>query len=104
MKNITIDIDSFLDCLNAESKDELYRKLQLENVITDVENELAEMALDDHNMAAINDNGYVETVTAIARKYVYDCEYDCNLPYWTNIDNLIHCYLDSISYYSADNH
>lgn len=67
--------------LNYEAQDAIYRALWLEHVMNDVRNKIEEMELED-----VHDETDVEL---IAKQYVYDGEYDCELPYWDNIENLI---------------
>ena len=31
-----------------------------------------------------------EEIEAAAKRYVYDGDYDCNLDYWSNIENVIY--------------
>lgn len=63
---------------NAE-KDNLYRVLWFDYVKNDVK-------------SFANESDYVLTdtdVEYIARQFVYEGRYDCNLSYWQNIENLI---------------
>lgn len=87
--NITADdsADKIAKKLNGvisdDTKDLLYRKLWLPYVIEDVlsyANDTMEIELTE------------EDAECIARGYVDDGEYDCNIPYWDNIENLINRY------------
>ena len=76
-----LDITSYMSFVNGleyEQKSTLYSILWSQYVREDVASRLEEQ---EECSDAI-----VEEVT---RRYVYDFEYDCNLSYWENIDNLI---------------
>lgn len=90
MNVIKINLDSFIKNLDAISRDSLYRKLWLEYVTNDVSVRLCDTCNKDCTFP--NDCGTL--VEKIASAYVYDGEYDCNLSYWENIDNLIAKYSD----------
>lgn len=75
---------SFIDevkKLDAVTKDEIYRMLWKEYVVEDVTQHLEERG----NLYMYSE----EMIDRIAARYVYDGEYDCNLPYWDNLDSLI---------------
>lgn len=65
--------------LPANDKDRIYRMLWHDYVVTDI------ISRAEENDTELSD----EEVQTAADLYVYEGEYDCNLPYWTNIDNLI---------------
>ena len=67
---------SKMECLD---KDALYRKLWANHVQEDVLNH--SRALDKE----LNDDG----IKKVVDRYVYHGDYDCNLSYWDNIENLI---------------
>lgn len=79
--NAKTDVTSLIDTWSEQAKDEAYRYLWLSYVKTDVishaEDELEDITLTD------------DEVELIARRYVYEGDYDCNLSYWQNLDNLI---------------
>ena len=77
---------SISERLSASTKDELYRLLWKDHVMEDVEAEL-ESTLDDDDNLSFDDKAYI--INEVADRYVYGNEYDCNLSYWDNIDNLI---------------
>lgn len=78
-------IEQIIDTWTDAEKDEAYRYLWLPYVIEDVENCLEwEYDLEDYKEEDIK--GIIESV---ADSYVYQGEYDCNLTYWRNIQNLI---------------
>ncbi len=68
-----------LDNLSGSERDDIYRALWFDHVAEDVTNLLEE------NESEIND----DIVSAIAERYVYDGDYDCNLDYWTNLRILL---------------
>lgn len=68
-------LTNILNSLSALEKDELYRALWLEYVKEDIRN--YDESLDE------------SMVEVVASRYVYDGDYDCNLSYWDNIENLI---------------
>lgn len=70
--------------LDSVTKDEIYRMLWKEYVVEDVTQHLE--TRDDINKSS---EEMIEMIDRIATRYVYDGEYDCNLPYWDNLDNLI---------------
>lgn len=79
--NAKTDVTSLIDTWSEQEKDEAYRYLWLSYVKADVishaEDELEDITLTD------------DEVEFIARRYVYEGDYDCNLSYWQNLDNLI---------------
>lgn len=77
-------IKDLVKSLNPTEKDDLYRELWSEYVREDIIS-----FIDDDLMAKLEHDDINEMV----RRYVYDGEYDCNLSYWDNIQNLIDDYL-----------
>lgn len=79
--NAKTDVTSLIDTWSEQAKDEAYRYLWLSyvkaDVISHVKDELEDITLTD------------DEVEYIARRHVYEGDYDCNLSYWQNIDNLI---------------
>lgn len=90
-KSMNKTLKHIVDGLDAIEKDDLYRYLWSEHVREDVESRLSsdyeEMMLtasgetDEDRLKAVIEN--------VVERYVYDGDYDCNLSYWENIDNLI---------------
>lgn len=80
--DLTLNINTFIDSLDPASRDALYRRLWIEYVTEDVACHIE--TFDD-----IPCNDYDTIVELVAQAYVYDGDYDCNLTYWENIDNLI---------------
>ena len=75
----------FVDNLDSVEKDALYRYLWEDYVKEDVESRLNEN-FDCDNLT----EDQIDIITnRVIQEYVYDGNYDCNLTYWTNIDNLI---------------
>ena len=83
MKN-TKKLVELKNSLSSAEQDELYRMLWAERVKEDVIGfcEDSEYSLDD---------GQIEVVV---ERYVYEGDYDCNLDYWTNIENLVREVID----------
>ena len=77
------DLEELAANLNFKTSDNLYSILYMSYVTTDVEHRLNELEMD------IPDDILEDFIDACAFRYVYDCDYDCNLSYWDNIDNLI---------------
>lgn len=70
------------DDLNIQLyRDKIYREVWTEHVIDDIYS-----YLEDNHMT-LND----DLVVKAARLYAMDGKYDCNLPYWENIANVIKC-------------
>ncbi|MBO5435958.1 hypothetical protein J6A31_09200 [bacterium] len=89
--NITINsndsaetIAEKIETLDSITKDAIYRRLWLPHVIEDITSHLETRGeLEDFDE---ND------IIVMAKQYVYDGDYDCELGYWDNIDNLIDNY------------
>lgn len=60
----------------------MYRSVWFDHVCEDIEGYEPDLDLE---MALTKDQ-----ICYAAKRYVYDGEYDCNLSYWQNIENLIH--------------
>lgn len=73
------DIHDLLDNTAYAAKDEIYRYLWSQHVKEDVESHAEEIGVD-------LDEGEIDV---IVDRYVYQGDYDCNLNYWQNIENLI---------------
>ena len=61
----------------AQILDEIYRMVLREHVMIDIEEYSKSEGIE------------VDNVEELADRYVYDGDYDCNLSYWQNLDNLI---------------
>lgn len=85
-----MNIDMFVNSLNIIEKDDLYRRLHLDYVKEDIASRL-----DEHDFELKTDEDIDMLIDTVARRYVYDGEYDCNLSYWDNIDNLIEYYINT---------
>lgn len=71
-------VNKLLKTLTEEEKDAIYRNIWFDHVVTDIKERL-----DDLGETLTEDE-----IHFAASEYV-DGNYDCNLSYWTNIDNLI---------------
>ena len=80
---MTPNVEAFVNSLDVISKDTLYRYLWAEHVREDVRSQFED---EDGNMPENEPDAIIEAVTDA---YVYDGDYDCNLSYWENINNLI---------------
>lgn len=65
--------------LTPEEEDALYRAIWKKHVIKDIESHLED----------IEETLTDDQIEQAADLYVYDGEYDCNLSYWVNIENVI---------------
>ena len=66
--------------LSPKAKDEIYRSVWKEHVIEDVMSRAEDIEI------TITE----EDAAEVARRYVYEGDYDCTLSYWENIDNMIY--------------
>lgn len=77
--NNAVDIDEqcdeIINNLSSAQKDLIYRKLWYDHVLEDV----------NSNFANVPDDIKEE----VARRYVYDGDYDCNRSYWDNLQLLV---------------
>lgn len=89
MARINDMLQRMVDALDAKEKDDLYRYLWLDYVREDVIHRLGldEEDETEHPFSELVDDTIL--VDDVAERYVYEGEYDCNLTYWENIDNLI---------------
>lgn len=70
--------------MSEKQKDDIYRLVWKKYVKKDVKSRIKDLQIMDEN------NEHFDTIVeTVATKYVYDGDYDCNLTYWENIDNLI---------------
>lgn len=85
INNNAVDIDEqcdeIINNLSPAQKDLIYRKLWYNHVLEDV----------DSNFVNASDDIKKE----VARRYVYDGNYDCNRSYWDNLQALV----DEVSYW-----
>lgn len=64
----------------AQKEDEIYRQVKCRYVANDAADRMKERGI-------VDPNGSIKY--AVAERYVLDGDYDCNLDYWANIDDLI---------------
>lgn len=87
-------IQNILSTLSDYEKDRLYRSLWYDHVVQDIHSRLEDISdpddPEDRYAPLTEDN-----ITHIAYRYVYNGDYDCNLDYWTNLENLIDETVDS---------
>jgi len=65
--------------LSQQTKEMVYREVRAEYVAEDIAARAEERGINPDEL----------DVDGLAERYVYDGDYDCNLSYWDNIDNLI---------------
>lgn len=77
------DLEKLAENLNFKTSDDLYRILHMPYVKEDVKHMLNELEIDTsaYNLECLIDE--------CASRYVYDGDYDCNLSYWQNLENII---------------
>lgn len=71
--------------LFALKEDEIYRQVKCRYVADDAADRMKERGIEDPDDSIRY---------AVAERYVLDGDYDCNLDYWANIDNLINQILE----------
>lgn len=71
--------------LFALKEDEIYRQVKCRYVAGDAADRMKERGIEDSDDSIRY---------AVAERYVLDGDYDCNLDYWANIDNLINQILE----------
>jgi len=76
IKSLPFGIEWFSD----ELRDAIYRNVWKEHVMEDIE-----AHAEDIDVELSNDE-----IEVLAERYVYEGDYDCNLDYWQNIENLIY--------------
>ena len=70
--------------MSEKQRDDIYRLVWKEYVKKDTKLRIEDLQIIDEN-----DKNFNTVVETVAERYVYDGDYDCNLTYWENIDNLI---------------
>lgn len=80
--------EDIYNSLDNTVRDSLYRLLWSDYVKSDIN-----AVLEQHPDAPEDDDKYEAMVNDITRSYVYEGDYDCNLSYWDNINNLIDKYI-----------
>lgn len=81
-------VKSMIDKLEPKDKDALYRYLWEDYVKKDVIQRFEE-EFSDENDDDMTEEKVDDIADIVVEHYVYEGDYDCNLSYWTNIDNLI---------------
>lgn len=72
-------LEKILAGLTEQEKDDIYSHLCYQHVLQDCYD-----FCEQENLSASD-----ETLEQAATLYVYDGDYECNLPYWLNIANVI---------------
>ena len=78
-----VSADDLIKILPYETLNEISNYIDFINTKEDIK---LEMEYDLNEMSKEQQDAFAEKV---AHRYVYDCEYDCNLSYWENLDNII---------------
>lgn len=74
------ELNIYVDSCGSYERDQLYRHLWMKHVVEDITSHLGDIDTE------LTD----EEIEAAAKRYVYDGDYDCNLDYWSNIENVIY--------------
>ena len=74
--------------MDDDVKDALYRMIWKDHVMEDVEAQLEQNSDASEKLQALSEDAYDSLVSQVAERYVHG-DYDCNLDYSSNIDNLI---------------
>lgn len=77
------DLEKLAENLDFKTSDNLYRILHMPYVKEDVEQMIKDLEIDT---SAYNLKCFIDDC---ASRYVYDGNYDCNLSYWQNLENII---------------
>lgn len=77
------DLEKLAENLEFKTSDDLYRILHMPYVKEDVKHMINELEIDTsaYDLECLIDD--------CASRYVYDGDYDCNLSYWQNLENII---------------
>lgn len=78
-------IEQIIDTWTDLEKGEAYRYLWFSYVVEDVKHCLD----DNYEIEEYKKEDLEEIAESVAFMFVYDGNYDCNLSYWENIENLI---------------
>ena len=70
---------------DSTTRDKIYREVWKEHVMEDIRSHAEDMEVELSN----------DDIEDIAERYVYNGDYECNLSYWQNIENLIYTKIKS---------
>lgn len=70
---------------DSTTRDKIYREVWKEHVMEDIRSHAEDMEVELSN----------DDIDDIAERYVYNGDYECNLSYWQNIENLIYTKIKS---------
>lgn len=79
--------EKIIEGMEPEVKDAMYRLLWKEHLKEDIESQLGQTDFSE-KLEHLSDAEYYAMIDRMAEQYA-DGKYDCNLDYWTNIQNLI---------------
>ena len=73
------------ELLSPDCKDKIYRDAWAEHVTEDVKSYLN----DNDRFESMDEASVTDLCKTVAERYAFCGDYDCNLDYWTNLNNLI---------------
>lgn len=81
-------LNTIMSNLTEHEKSEIYDYLRYDHVRDDVASHVyqEDKTGKDYN---VSDETLEKVIDKAAARYVYQGDYDCNLDYWANIDNLV---------------
>ena len=77
--------EKIIEGMEPEVKDAVYRLIWKEHVIKDVKKQFEQ----DERFEHMSEENRDDLASQCAERYCMQGDYDCNLDYWTNIQNLI---------------
>lgn len=83
MKDEMDKLNGIVENLNSREKLNLLHMLQSDYVQEDVRG----MLIDEGD--TLTNKQFETLVENVTRRYTFECDYDCNLCYWDNLQNLI---------------
>ena len=78
------ELFKLIDSLKPYKKDELYHHLWVDYVREDVR-----AAFEEYDVPYLSDNDFEALIDDCANQFVYNGKYNCNIDYWSNIEELI---------------
>lgn len=85
MEKIKEELKNKIDAMPYEDRDAIYRYLWAQKVHEDVISQIKQ----DPNLEGMTEEEYDQLTDKVIERYVYDCDYNCETDYWTNLDTLI---------------
>lgn len=96
---------SNIDRLTPSEREQVYREVLAEHTAEDAAARIESENLDitSCRISQMSDEEKQEMANYVGYRWAFEGEYDCNLDYWSNIDNLIQSYLEQCVERDADN-